>query len=75
MICDFDNLSGHRPQVKLQQYRDMVKDGQELTKDQVQAASHFDEVVSNLEFAKELHKTFTVTMSEVRLKGCFHLIT
>ncbi|XP_071809355.1 uncharacterized protein [Asterias amurensis] len=50
--------------VKLQQYRDMVKDGQELTKDQVQAASHFDEVVSNLEFAKELHKTFTVTMSE-----------
>ncbi len=50
--------------VKLQQYRDMVKDGEELTKDQVQAASHFDEVVSNLEFAKELQKTFAVAMTE-----------
>ncbi|XP_022082767.1 caprin-1-like isoform X2 [Acanthaster planci] len=50
--------------MKLQQYQNMVQAGQDLTKDQVQAASHFDEVCSNLDFAKELQKTFQTTINE-----------
>ncbi|XP_038052891.1 caprin-1-like [Patiria miniata] len=50
--------------LKLQSYQDMVKSGQELTKDQIQAASHFDEVCSNLDFAKELQKNFQTTIND-----------
>ncbi|XP_033112829.1 caprin-1-like isoform X2 [Anneissia japonica] len=43
---------------KLEGYRDLVKDGKVLNDDQRQSLKHYDEVLGNLEFAKELHKTF-----------------
>lgn len=43
---------------KLDAYRDSFKKGEELNEDQREAVSRFEEVVKNLEFAKELQKQF-----------------
>ncbi|XP_071955568.1 uncharacterized protein [Antedon mediterranea] len=49
---------------KLEGYRDLVKSGKELNDDQRQSLKHYDEVLGNLEFAKELHKTFQSMASD-----------
>ncbi|XP_070543918.1 caprin-1-like isoform X1 [Ptychodera flava] len=49
---------------KLDGYKNMVQAGEELNKDQRDAIAKFDEVVSNLEFAKDLFKQFQVILQD-----------
>ncbi|NWS19676.1 CAPR2 protein, partial [Anthoscopus minutus] len=46
-------------QLKLEDYKDRLKKGETLNQDQLEAVEKYDEVVHNLEFAKELQKTFS----------------
>ncbi|NWR58408.1 CAPR2 protein, partial [Bucorvus abyssinicus] len=46
-------------QLKLEDYKDRLKKGEALNQDQLEAVEKYDEVVHNLEFAKELQKTFS----------------
>eukprot|EP00062_Callorhinchus_milii_P013442 gi/632961521/ref/XP_007896802.1/ PREDICTED: caprin-2 isoform X1 [Callorhinchus milii] len=45
---------------KLDDYKTRLQRGEELNQDQLEAVHKYDEVVHNLEFAKELQKTFAV---------------
>nr|XP_014347553.1 PREDICTED: caprin-2 isoform X2 [Latimeria chalumnae] len=44
--------------LKLEDYRDRLKQGDALNPDQLEAVDKYDEVIHNLEFAKDLQKTF-----------------
>ncbi|XP_057878871.1 caprin-2 isoform X4 [Melospiza georgiana] len=48
-----------KKKLKLEDYKDRLKKGEALNQDQLEAVEKYDEVVHNLEFAKELHKTFS----------------
>ncbi|XP_006825851.1 caprin-1-like [Saccoglossus kowalevskii] len=50
--------------VKLDGYKVMVTEGQELNKDQLDALAKYDEVASNVEFAKELIKHFQTILQD-----------
>ncbi|KFV04545.1 Caprin-2, partial [Pterocles gutturalis] len=48
-----------KKKLKLEDYKDRLKKGEALNQDQLDAVEKYDEVVHNLEFAKELQKTFS----------------
>ncbi|XP_063110566.1 caprin-2 isoform X3 [Cavia porcellus] len=48
-----------KKKLKLEDYRDRVKNGEQLNPDQLEAVEKYEEVLHNLEFAKELQKTFS----------------
>ncbi|KAM8820634.1 caprin-2 [Eudromia elegans] len=48
-----------KKKLKLEDYQDRLKKGEALNQDQLEAVEKYDEVVHNLEFAKELQKTFS----------------
>ncbi|XP_005308794.3 caprin-2 isoform X4 [Chrysemys picta bellii] len=48
-----------KKKLKLEDYRDRLKKGEALNQDQLEAVEKYDEVLHNLEFAKELQKTFS----------------
>ncbi|NXR19760.1 CAPR2 protein, partial [Cinclus mexicanus] len=48
-----------KKKLKLEDYKDRLKKGETLNQDQLEAVEKYDEVVHNLEFAKELQKTFS----------------
>ncbi|KFP19246.1 Caprin-2, partial [Egretta garzetta] len=48
-----------KKKLKLEDYKDRLKKGEALNPDQLEAVEKYDEVVHNLEFAKELQKTFS----------------
>ncbi|NXS63492.1 CAPR2 protein, partial [Brachypteracias leptosomus] len=48
-----------KKKLKLEDYKDRLKRGEALNQDQLEAVEKYDEVVHNLEFAKELQKTFS----------------
>ncbi|XP_048356953.1 caprin-2 isoform X4 [Sphaerodactylus townsendi] len=48
-----------KKKIKLEDYKDRLKRGESLNQDQLEAVEKYDEVIHNLEFAKELQKTFS----------------
>ncbi|KFV66753.1 Caprin-2, partial [Dryobates pubescens] len=48
-----------KKKLKLEDYKDRLKKGEALNQDQLEAVEKYEEVVHNLEFAKELQKTFS----------------
>ncbi|XP_065538075.1 caprin-2 isoform X11 [Lathamus discolor] len=48
-----------KKKLKLEDYKDRLKKGEALNQDQLEAVEKYDEVIHNLEFAKELQKTFS----------------
>ncbi|XP_060632760.2 caprin-2 isoform X11 [Anolis sagrei] len=48
-----------KKKLKLEDYKDRLKRGESLNQDQLEAVEKYDEVIHNLEFAKELQKTFS----------------
>ncbi|XP_039189168.1 caprin-2 isoform X1 [Crotalus tigris] len=50
---------------KLEDYRDRLKRGEVLNQDQLEAVEKYEEVIHNLEFAKELQKTFSGLSQEL----------
>ncbi|XP_061494674.1 caprin-2 isoform X8 [Rhineura floridana] len=48
-----------KKKLKLEDYKDRLKKGETLNQDQLEAVEKYDEVIHNLEFAKELQKTFS----------------
>ncbi|XP_009993491.1 PREDICTED: caprin-2 [Chaetura pelagica] len=48
-----------KKKLKLEDYKDRLKKGESLNQDQLEAVEKYEEVVHNLEFAKELQKTFS----------------
>ncbi|KAG8438461.1 hypothetical protein GDO86_004869 [Hymenochirus boettgeri] len=46
-----------KKKVKLEDYRDRLNNGEELNQDQLEAVEKYEEVIHNLEFAKDLQKT------------------
>ncbi|XP_023572089.1 caprin-2 isoform X2 [Octodon degus] len=48
-----------KKKLKLEDYRDRLKNGEHLNPDQLEAVEKYEEVLHNLEFAKELQKTFS----------------
>uniref|UniRef100_A0A8C8RVE1 Caprin-2 n=1 Tax=Pelusios castaneus TaxID=367368 RepID=A0A8C8RVE1_9SAUR len=48
-----------KKKLKLEDYRDRLKKGETLNQDQLEAVEKYEEVIHNLEFAKELQKTFS----------------
>uniref|UniRef100_A0A8D2LDY0 Caprin-2 n=1 Tax=Varanus komodoensis TaxID=61221 RepID=A0A8D2LDY0_VARKO len=48
-----------KKKLKLEDYKDRLKKGESLNQDQLEAVEKYDEVIHNLEFAKELQKTFS----------------
>ncbi|XP_053318131.1 caprin-2 [Spea bombifrons] len=49
-----------KKKVKLEDYRERLSSGETLNQDQLEAVEKYEEVLHNLEFAKELQKTFSV---------------
>ncbi|XP_066224983.1 caprin-2 isoform X2 [Saccopteryx leptura] len=47
-----------KKKLKLEDYKDRLKNGEQLNPDQLEAVEKYEEVLHNLEFAKELQKTF-----------------
>ncbi|XP_020644713.3 caprin-2 isoform X3 [Pogona vitticeps] len=54
-----------KKKLKLEDYKDRLKKGESLNQDQLEAVEKYDEVVHNLEFAKELQKTFSGLSQEL----------
>ncbi|KFV89521.1 Caprin-2, partial [Fulmarus glacialis] len=54
-----------KKKLKLEDYKDRLKKGEALNQDQLEAVEKYDEVVHNLEFAKELQKTFSGLSQDV----------
>ncbi|KAM6436723.1 caprin-2 isoform 7-T7 [Liasis olivaceus] len=54
-----------KKKLKLEDYRDRLKRGEVLNQDQLEAVEKYDEVIHNLEFAKELQKTFSGLSQEL----------
>lgn len=48
-----------KKKLKLKDYKDRLKNGEQLNPDQLEAVEKYEEVLHNLEFAKELQKTFS----------------
>ncbi|XP_078195113.1 caprin-2 isoform X16 [Callithrix jacchus] len=48
-----------KKKLKLEDYKDRLKSGEQLNPDQLEAVEKYEEVLHNLEFAKELQKTFS----------------
>ncbi|XP_016054577.1 PREDICTED: caprin-2 isoform X2 [Miniopterus natalensis] len=48
-----------KKKLKLEDYKDRLKNGEQLNQDQLEAVEKYEEVLHNLEFAKELQKTFS----------------
>ncbi|XP_070477064.1 caprin-2 isoform X8 [Equus przewalskii] len=48
-----------KKKLKLEDYKDRLKNGEQLNPDQLEAVDKYEEVLHNLEFAKELQKTFS----------------
>ncbi|KAK2488728.1 hypothetical protein MC885_014284, partial [Smutsia gigantea] len=48
-----------KKKLKLEDYKDRLKSGEQLNADQLEAVEKYEEVLHNLEFAKELQKTFS----------------
>ncbi|XP_062051016.1 caprin-2 isoform X7 [Lepus europaeus] len=48
-----------KKKLKLEDYKDRLKNGEQLNPDQLEAVEKYEEVLHNLEFAKELQKTFS----------------
>ncbi|XP_069346019.1 caprin-2 isoform X7 [Eulemur rufifrons] len=48
-----------KKKLKLEDYKDRLKSGERLNPDQLEAVEKYEEVLHNLEFAKELQKTFS----------------
>ncbi|XP_020033721.1 caprin-2 isoform X2 [Castor canadensis] len=47
-----------KKKLKLEDYKDRLKNGEHLNPDQLEAVEKYEEVLHNLEFAKDLQKTF-----------------
>ncbi|XP_070612483.1 caprin-2 isoform X7 [Erythrolamprus reginae] len=54
-----------KKKLKLEDYRDRLKRGEVLNQDQLEAVEKYEEVIHNLEFAKELQKTFSGLSQEL----------
>ncbi|KAM6302488.1 LOW QUALITY PROTEIN: caprin-2-like [Podargus strigoides] len=54
-----------KKKLKLEDYKDRLKKGEALNQDQLEAVEKYDEVVHNLEFARELQKTFSGLSQEL----------
>ncbi|XP_041707882.1 caprin-2 isoform X4 [Coregonus clupeaformis] len=48
-----------KKKIKLEDYRKRLKHGESLNQDQIDAVEKYDEVIHNLQFAQELHKTLS----------------
>ncbi|XP_038624528.1 caprin-2 isoform X2 [Tachyglossus aculeatus] len=48
-----------KKKIKLEDYKDRLKNGESLNPDQLEAVEKYDEVLHHLEFAKELQKTLS----------------
>ncbi|XP_040828194.1 caprin-2 isoform X12 [Ochotona curzoniae] len=48
-----------KKKLKLEDYKDRLRNGEHLNPDQLEAVEKYEEVLHNLEFAKELQKTFS----------------
>ncbi|XP_068950975.1 caprin-2 isoform X4 [Petaurus breviceps papuanus] len=54
-----------KKKLKLEDYKDRLKNGEPLNSDQLEAVEKYDEVLHNLEFAKELQKTFSALSQDL----------
>uniref|UniRef100_A0A8C5P1Z6 Caprin-2 n=1 Tax=Jaculus jaculus TaxID=51337 RepID=A0A8C5P1Z6_JACJA len=54
-----------KKKLKLQDYKDRLKNGEHLNPDQLEAVEKYEEVLHNLEFAKELQKTFSALSQDL----------
>ncbi|XP_034259456.1 caprin-2 isoform X2 [Pantherophis guttatus] len=54
-----------KKKLKLEDYRDRLKRGEVLNQDQLEAVEKYEEVIHNLDFAKELQKTFSGLSQEL----------
>ncbi|XP_028673760.1 caprin-2 isoform X4 [Erpetoichthys calabaricus] len=54
-----------KKKLKLEDYKKRLGDGETLNMDQMEAAEKYEEVVHNLKFAKELHKTFNALSQDL----------
>ncbi|XP_040599603.1 caprin-2 isoform X7 [Mesocricetus auratus] len=54
-----------KKKLKLEDYKDRLKNGEQLNPDQLEAVEKYEEVVHNLEFAKELQKTFSALSQDL----------
>ncbi|XP_021492130.1 caprin-2 isoform X6 [Meriones unguiculatus] len=54
-----------KKKIKLEDYKDRLKNGEQLNADQLEAVEKYEEVLHNLEFAKELQKTFSVLSQDL----------
>ncbi|XP_048222895.1 caprin-2 [Perognathus longimembris pacificus] len=54
-----------KKKLKLEDYKDRLKNGEQLNSDQLEAVEKYEEVLHNLEFAKELQKTFAGLSQEL----------
>ncbi|XP_072255049.1 caprin-2 [Pyxicephalus adspersus] len=54
-----------KKKVKLEDYRDRLNNGEDLNRDQLDAVQKYDEVLHNLEFAKDLQKTFSALSQDL----------
>ncbi|CAJ0960712.1 unnamed protein product [Ranitomeya imitator] len=56
-----------KKKVKLEDYRERLRNGENLNPDQLEAVEKYEEVVHNLDFAKELQKVFSSLSQDVSL--------
>ncbi|XP_029391333.1 caprin-2 isoform X6 [Mus pahari] len=54
-----------KKKLKLEDYKDRLKNGEQLNPDQLEAVEKYEEVLHNLEFAKELQKTFSALSQDL----------
>ncbi|XP_043943186.1 caprin-2 [Protopterus annectens] len=54
-----------KKKVKLEDYKERLDKGEALNQDQTEAVEKYDETLHNLEFAKELHKTFSALSQDL----------
>nr|XP_033808433.1 caprin-2 isoform X3 [Geotrypetes seraphini] len=66
MICLKHKIRNiEKKKMKLDDYKQRMQNGESLNQDQLEAVEKYDEVIHNLEFAKELQKTFTALGQEL----------
>nr|XP_048288682.1 caprin-2 isoform X4 [Myodes glareolus] len=54
-----------KKKLKLKDYKDRLKNGEQLNPDQLEAVEKYEEVLHHLEFAKELQKTFSALSQDL----------
>ncbi|XP_017652021.1 caprin-2 isoform X3 [Nannospalax galili] len=54
-----------KKKLKLEDYKDRLKNGEQLNPDQLEAVEKYEEVLHNLEFAKDLQKTFSALSQDL----------